>query len=164
MLSQLAEVGVIPGAEHWPNFVRNTSRKFEARFVMLEVTEQSSSSLFFQDMAGSLIPVAVSHGEGRASFRNEQDRKVSQATTPLRYSRNDGTTATELEYPFNPNGSTDSIAGVTSTCGRVLALMPHPERVVRGLTNTWGTIHDGPALGDNSAWMKIFRNARKWCE
>ena len=163
MLSQLAEAGLIPGTSHWPNFVRNKSKKFEARVSLLQVTDESKSSLFFKDMAGSFIPVAVAHGEGRASFRSQSDRNASQSLVALKYSKNNKMVADEDAYPFNPNGSTDSIAGMVSQDGRVLIMMPHPERVVRGITNTWGSIHNGSAFLEDSAWMRIFRNARLWC-
>jgi phosphoribosylformylglycinamidine synthase len=162
MLSQLAEEGLIPGAEHWPNFRQNSSRKFEARVALLKVTPESSSSIFFRDMQDSLIPVAVAHGEGRAEFRSESDRIKCNNLISLKYAKNNGALADEDAYPFNPNASTDSIAGVTSQDGRVLILMPHPERVIRGVTNTWGGIHDGHGFGEDSAWMRLFRNARVW--
>ncbi|KAJ3355388.1 hypothetical protein HDU91_005677, partial [Kappamyces sp. JEL0680] len=131
MLSQLAEAGLIPGAAHWPNFRHNVSKKFEARVSMLKVTSEASS-IFFRDMQESLLPVAVAHGEGRAEFRSASDREQCAGLTVLKYAMNSGGVAADDAYPFNPNGSTDSIAGVTSQDGRVLILMPHPERVVRG--------------------------------
>lgn len=166
MLSQLGEAGLIPGATNWPNFLRNKSKKFEARVSLLKVTEQVSatSSVFFKGMEGSFIPVAVAHGEGRAAFRREDDRQSSESQIALSYSLNTCVVANDAAYPYNPNGSTDSIAGMTSQDGRVLIMMPHPERVVRGITNTWGSVHDGPAFACESAWMRIFQNARSWCE
>ncbi|KAJ3322703.1 hypothetical protein HDV06_002754 [Boothiomyces sp. JEL0866] len=161
MLSQLAEAGMIPGASSWPNFKRNLSEQFEARVALLEV-DQSSTSFWFKGMNGSKLPVAVAHGEGRAEFRNREDREsvVKNGLIGLCYIQNNGSLATSKDYPFNPNGSDLSISGLTSEDGRVLVLMPHPERVVRGVSNTWGTIHDG--LGDDSGWMRLFRNARVW--
>jgi phosphoribosylformylglycinamidine synthase len=166
MLSQLGEAGLIPGATNWPNFLQNKSKKFEARVSLLKISEQEGvqSSVFFKGMEGSLIPVAVAHGEGRATFRNSNDRESSKSQVVLSYALNTGFVANDAAYPYNPNGSTDSIAGVTSQDGRVLIMMPHPERVTRGITNTWGGIHEGSAFIRDSGWMKIFRNARLWCD
>ncbi|KAJ3273775.1 hypothetical protein HDV01_003902 [Terramyces sp. JEL0728] len=163
MLSQLAHAGMIPGASSWPNFKRNASEQFEARVALLQV-DQKSTSFWFDGMNGSKLPVAVAHGEGRAEFRNAEDRTnvIQNGLVGLRYIQNDGSHATAEHYPFNPNGSELSISGLTSADGRVLILMPHPERVVRGVSNTWGSVHDG--LGEDSGWMRLFRNARVWVE
>lgn len=159
MISQLAEAGLIPGTKHWPNFKHNQSKKFEARVSMLKI--QESNSIFFKNMQGSLIPVAVAHGEGRAQFRSTADRAACQSQISAKYVNNAGR---EASYPHNPNGSTDGIAGVTSEDGRVLVMMPHPERVVRGITNTWGSVHDGQGFTKDSGWMRLFRNARLFCQ
>ncbi|TWT22103.1 phosphoribosylformylglycinamidine synthase [Luteimonas wenzhouensis] len=148
MLSQLRDI--IPGAAHWPRFLRNRSEQFEGRLGMLEVP--ASPSLLLAGMAGSRIPVVVAHGEGRAAFAAEGDR--AQVQVALRYVRGDGTPATH--YPANPNGSTDAIAGVTSDDGRVTILMPHPERTLRRINFSWAPA-DWP---DESPWMRMFRNAR----
>jgi len=148
MMSQLKDI--IPGAEHWPRFLRNRSEQFEARFGLLEVAE--SPSLFFAGMAGSRIPVAIAHGEGRASFDRDEDRDA--VTTALRYAANDGSAA--LSYPANPNGSELAIAGVTSRDGRATILMPHPERTPRSVNMSWHPA-DWP---EASPWLRMFRNAR----
>ncbi len=150
MLSQLKDI--IPGAEHWPRFLRNRSEQFEARFGLLEIAD--SPSLFFQGMAGSRIPVAIAHGEGRATFAGESDR--AGAHVALRYVANDGSPA--LTYPANPNGSEEAIAGLTSRDGRVTILMPHPERTPRSVNMSWRPA-DWP--DDASPWLRMFRNARK---
>src|SRR5690606_26391576 len=106
MLAQLKDI--IPGAAHWPRFLRNRSEQFEARFGTLEVLE--SPSLFFRGMSGSRIPVAIAHGEGRAEFASADDRGVAKVA--LRYVQGDGSPA--IDYPANPNGSTDAIAGLCS--------------------------------------------------
>src|SRR3546814_1156865 len=123
MMSQL--VDIIPGAAHWPRFLRNRSEQFEARFGMLEVVE--SPSLFFRGMAGSRIPVAIAHGEGRAEFANAADQTA--ALTALRYVQGDGSPATA--YPANPNGSADAIAGLSSEDGRATILMPQDRKSTR---------------------------------
>jgi len=150
MLSQLRDL--IPGAQHWPKFLRNRSEQFEARTSLLEVAE--SPSVLLRGMAGSRIPVAVAHGEGRAEFDSAADRAAARVA--LRYVDGDGNPATV--YPLNPNGSPDGIAGLCSDDGRATILMPHPERVVRTLNLSWH-----PAgWGDESPWMRMFRNARVW--
>jgi phosphoribosylformylglycinamidine synthase len=148
MMSNLAPI--IPGAEHWPTFQRNRSEQFEARLVMVEVTD--SPSLFFSGMAGSKLPVVVSHGEGRAVFAGEKDK----ALVALRHVDNYGAKA--ITYPFSPNGSPDGITGLTTPDGRFTIMMPHPERVVRSVQMSWH-----PATQDEySPWLQIFRNARKY--
>ena len=128
MMSNLKEI--IPGAEHWPKFLRNVSEQFEARFVMVEVAD--SPSLFFQDMAGSRLPVVVSHGEGRATFNSAEQQ--AQAQVAMRYIDHQGQ-ATEV-YPRNPNGSPQGITSVTTADGRFTIMMPHPERVFRSVQNS----------------------------
>ncbi|MCL1634595.1 phosphoribosylformylglycinamidine synthase [Luteimonas sp. SX5] len=150
MLAQLKDI--IPGAAHWPVFLRNRSEQFEGRLSLVEVPE--SPSLFFRGMAGSRIPVVVSHGEGRAAFAGDADRAA--AAVAMRYIDGDGQPATQ--YPANPNGSTDAIAGLTSDDGRATILMPHPERTPRSVNLSWHP-REWP---DASPWMRMFGNARKW--
>ncbi|MDQ1120272.1 MULTISPECIES: phosphoribosylformylglycinamidine synthase [Pseudoxanthomonas] len=151
MLSQLKDI--IPGAEHWPRFLRNRSEQFEARTALLEVVE--SPSVFFRGMAGSRIPVAVAHGEGRAEFDSAVD--LAAARVSLRYVDGDGQVATR--YPTNPNGSPEGITGLTTSDGRATILMPHPERTPRTVNLSWS-----PAgWADDSPWLRMFRNARVWC-
>ena len=152
MMAQLR--AIIPGAAHWPSFLRNRSEQFEARLAMLEVV--GSPSVFLEGMAGSRIPVVVSHGEGRAEFASEADR--AGATVALRYVAGDGGPA--LAYPDDPNGSIDAIAGLCSADGRATILMPHPERTLRTLNFSWHPA-DWP---DQSPWMRIFHNARRWVD
>lgn len=150
MLAALKEI--IPGAEGWPSFERNASEQYEARLVTLEVAD--SPSLFFKGMAGSRIPVAVAHGEGRAEFVKAGDAR--RTTVALRYVDNYGR-ASEA-YPLNPNGSSGGLAGITAADGRVTALMPHPERVFRSVQMSWAPRE----WGEDSPWMRMFRNARVW--
>ncbi len=148
MLAQLKEI--IPGASHWPKFLRNRSEQFEARLSLVEIIE--SPSLFFSGMTGSRIPVVVSHGEGRAEFQSAADRV--NARVALRYI--DGNGAVASAYPINPNGSPDGITGLTSDDGRVTILMPHPERTPRSMNLSWSP-REWP---EASPWMRMFRNAR----
>ena len=150
MLSQLKPI--IPGAQHWPHFLRNRSEQFEARTALLEVVD--SPSIFLRGMEGSRIPVAVAHGEGRAEFDSAVDQAAARVA--LRYVDGDGR-ATE-RYPLNPNGSPEGITGLSSDDGRVTILMPHPERTPRTLNLSWA-----PAgWGEDSPWLRMFRNARVW--
>jgi phosphoribosylformylglycinamidine synthase len=150
MLAQLK--ALVPGAEHWPRFVRNRSEQFEARLGLVEVVE--SPSLFLAGMAGSVLPIAVSHGEGRAVF--DAPEHAGLAHVAVRFVDGNGKVATT--YPSNPNGSPAGITGLTSADGRSTLLMPHPERVHRTLQLSW---HPG-TWGEASPWLRMFRNARVW--
>ncbi|MDX1376797.1 MAG: phosphoribosylformylglycinamidine synthase, partial [Burkholderiales bacterium] len=152
MLAALKEI--IPGAAHWPTFLRNRSEQYEARFVMVEVLE--SPSILFAGMAGSRMPVASAHGEGRAQFASEADARRAIAT--LRFVDHHGR-PTET-YPLNPNGSPGGLTGFTTADGRFTAIMPHPERVFRSVQMSW-TPDDA---GEDSPWMRVFRNARVWVD
>ncbi|GHB08559.1 phosphoribosylformylglycinamidine synthase [Shewanella indica] len=152
MLSNLKEI--IPGTEHWPHFVRNRSERFEARFSLVEV--QQSPSLFFSGMAGSRMPIAVSHGEGRAEFASAATMAAAEqsGTVALRYVNGKGEVASL--YPQNPNGSPNGLSGICSLDGKVTIMMPHPERVFRTVANSWHPEN----WGEDSPWMRMFRNAR----
>jgi phosphoribosylformylglycinamidine synthase len=153
MLSQLKDI--IPGAEHWPRFLRTRSEQYEGRLALLEV--QASPSLFLQGMEGSRIPVAVAHGEGRAAFDSDADRAA--AAVALCYVDGDGAPA--ATYPANPNGSDNAIAGLASADGRATILMPHPERTLRAANFSWAPREWGaPAGSGDSPWLRMFRNAR----
>lgn len=153
MMSNLRDI--IPGAELWPRFVRNESERFEARFSLVEI--QKSPSIFLGDMAGSHMPIAVSHGEGRAEFRDECHLAAVEDSgiISVRYINNYGQVTTQ--YPFNPNGAPNGITGLTTKDGRVTIMMPHPERSMRTVANSW---HPDD-WGEGSAWLRAFRNARK---
>jgi len=150
MMAHLAQI--IPGAENWPTFQRNRSEQFEARFLMTEIVD--SPSVLLAGMAGSRIPIVVSHGEGRAVFRDPETR--SRATVAVRYIDNYGRVA--ASYPFNPNGSPQGLAGLTTGDGRATIMMPHPERTARTVQMSWHP----EGLGEDSPWMRMFRNARVW--
>ncbi len=150
MFAELADI--IPGAQDWPRFTTNQSERFEARLSLVEVLE--SPSLFLQGMAGSRLPIAVAHGEGYANFKYRGN--ADKAIAAMRYVDNHGR-ATD-QYPFNPNGSAGGLTAVTTADGRFTAMMPHPERVFRNVQTSW-TSED---KAEYSAWMRIWRNARKW--
>ncbi|MGB5831571.1 MAG: phosphoribosylformylglycinamidine synthase subunit PurQ, partial [Thiohalocapsa sp.] len=156
MLANLREL--ISGSEHWPHFVRNRSEQFEARFVMVEVLP--SPSILMQGMAGSRMPIAVAHGEGRAEFRDADHIAAARSRIALRYVETAGGLgrAGAERYPANPNGSPDGITGLTSADGRVTIMMPHPERVFRSLQHSWHPDH----WGEDGPWLRLFRNARVW--
>ena len=152
MMDNLREL--VPGAGHWPHFVRNASEQFEARFVLLEV--QRTPSLFFSGMEGSRIPVALAHGEGLAEFRDAKQLAAAQPFVALRFIDHRGC-ATEA-YPYNPNGSPQGITGLTTADGRCTILMPHPERVWRTAQMSWHP----DEWGETSPWFRMFENARRW--
>ncbi len=156
MMSNLHEL--IPGAERWPHFVRNTSEQFEARVCMVQVPQ--NPSIFFRGMIGSFLPIAVSHGEGRAEFRERTDLDAVLAghQVAMRFMDNRGAPAET--YPANPNGSPQGIAGLTTHDGRFTILMPHPERVTRAVSNSWRPDH----WNEDAPWMRMFRNARVWVD
>jgi phosphoribosylformylglycinamidine synthase len=151
MMAQLKEI--IPGAQHWPKFLRNASEQYESRLVTLEVLD--SPSIFFKGMAGSRIPVAVAHGEGRVSFPHACS--PSKSNGAVRFVDNRGK-PTE-NFPLNTNGSPGGLAGFTAADGRVTIMMPHPERVFRSVQMSWRP----EQWGEDSPWMRMFRNARVWC-
>ena len=151
MMSHLHDL--IPGAEAWPQFRRNLSEQFEARYVMVEV--QDSPSIFFSNMAGSQMPIAVAHGEGRTVFRDAAHAGVVKLA--LRYVDH-RSQPTEI-YPLNPNGSVGGETGYTTPDGRFTIMMPHPERVFRAAQLSW---KPADYAGEDGPWMRMFRNARKW--
>ena len=152
MLAALKEL--IPGAEHWPSFDKNESEQYEARQVMVEVLE--SDSILLTGMEGSHLPIVVAHGEGRAIFESKIQLKylADNSQTGLRYV--DNRDQPTLVYPYNPNGSTAGIAGLTAANGTVTIIMPHPERVFRTFCNSWHPAH----WGEHSPWLRLFQNAR----
>jgi phosphoribosylformylglycinamidine synthase len=149
---------LIPGAAHWPRFVRNRSEQFEGRVALVEVLP--TPSIFFRDMEGSVLPIAVAHGEGRAEFANDAAERgcATGGLVSLRWVDNHGRVA--ASYPANPNGSPAGITGLTTADGRVTILMPHPERVYRTVQNSWHP----EDWGEDGAWTRMFRNARVWVE
>ena len=154
MMSTLRDL--IPGAALWPRFVTNKSERFEARFVEVEV--QKSPSIFYADMAGSQLPIVVSHGEGRAEFKDEAHLQQLEAAglVALRYIDHYGKVT--ARYPMNPNGSPNGITSVTTQDGRFTIMMPHPERVVRTCANSY---HPDD-MGEFSPWLRLFTNARRF--
>jgi phosphoribosylformylglycinamidine synthase len=147
---------IVPGAAAWPAFRRNRSEQFEARWAQVEVLD--SKSLFFSGMAGSRLPIAVAHGEGRAGFAHAGDLAALQGNrqVAMRFVDTDGRAASR--YPRNPNGSPDGVTALCNDDGRVTILMPHPERTVRGTTGSWWPKRNG----EFTPWIQMFRNARKW--
>jgi len=150
MLAHLRDL--IPGAENWPRFARNSSEQFESRLVMVEVLD--SPSIFMSGMQGSKLPLVVAHGEGRAAFDSDEQRCLSFSC--LRYLGPDGAAATT--YPHNPNGSPGGLTGFTTVDGRVTIMMPHPERMFRSVQYSWYP----DDWGEDGPWLRMFRNARKW--
>jgi phosphoribosylformylglycinamidine synthase len=156
MLSNLREL--VPGAEHWPRFVANRSERFEARVALVEVTP--SPSIFFRGMVGSRLPIAVSHGEGRLEPRDRAHLAALEASGTVALRFVDGRGRVAGTYPLNPNGSPSGITALTTPDGRVTIAMPHPERVFRTAQLSWAP----DDWGDDSPWMRMFRNARVWVD
>lgn len=162
MMAALADL--IPGAESWPRFTRNISEKYEARLSLVEILD--SPSIFFKDMAGTRLPIAVAHGEGYANFSKQGDLNLVKPA--IAFVDHNGQ-ATEA-YPFNPNGSPNGLTAVTTDDGRFTIMMPHPERVTRNVNmswapDLWGANDSGgnnTTHGGYTPWMRMFRNARAW--
>ena len=154
MLAALADL--IPGTAGWPTFVRNTSEQYEGRLALVEVLP--SPSLFFTGMEGSVIPIVVAHGEGRARFERHDaaQQLLAGGRVALRFV--DNRERVTERYPANPNGSPLGITGITNTDGRITLLMPHPERVFRSVQMSWHPAE----WGEDSPWIRMFRNARAW--
>lgn len=149
MMSNLTDI--IPGSSAWPSFNRNVSEQFEARFSSVKIAK--SNSIFLKDMQGSVMPIAIAHGEGRAIFTAEQQNNI--ALQYINHSANP-----TQDYPHNPNGSDDAVAGVSNDSGQVTIMMPHPERVFRNIQMS----HHTQNSGEKSPWMKMFENAREWID
>lgn len=152
MMSNLKSL--IPGADHWPHFVRNNSEQFEARFSLVGI--EKSPSIIFAGMAGTVMPVAVAHGEGRAEFKTAKAEDSCHRSGLVSMRFLDNHKQYTIDYPANPNGSPRGITSVTSEDGRATIMMPHPERVFRTVNNSWHP----EEWGEDSGWMRIFRNAR----
>jgi phosphoribosylformylglycinamidine synthase len=152
MLAALKDL--IPGADLWPRFVRNRSEQYEARLALVRIAE--SKSALFMGMQGSILPIAVAHGEGQAEFDlgSTAAGLMTQGLLPLQYV--DMRDQPTEKYPFNPNGSVLGLAGLCSADGRVTSLMPHPERVFRTIQNSWAP----KDWSEDGGWMRLFRNAR----
>jgi phosphoribosylformylglycinamidine synthase len=161
-----ALLGIVPWrgieSEDQPRFIRNTAERFQSRPVMLRILE--SNCIFLEGMAGSVLPIWVAHGEGRFHCpKNSIMGKILAGNlAPVRYADVQGE-ITE-KYPFNPNGSPSGIAGLTTTNGRFLAMMPHPERCFRPADvqaqcwpRSWNQLKASP-------WLRLFQNAYKFAK
>lgn len=153
MLSALKEI--IHGAEHWPTFLKNKSEQFEARLALVKIT--ASPSILLKGMEGSVLPIPVAHGEGRAVFASNAELKKAQISLQYVDDKHD----IAVTYPMNPNGSLDGITGLTSTDGRVTIMMPHPERAFQTRQLSW---HPKEWEDEASPWLRMFQNARQWVE
>jgi len=156
MLSNLKEL--IPGSEHWPKFIKNTSEQFEARFSLVKIKE--SKSIFLNGMQGSIMPIAVAHGEGHALFSSSDATLQALNDNAVCLQFVDNNDIPTEQYPLNPNGSPNGIAGLTTVDGRVTIMMPHPERVYRTVQNSW---HPDD-WSEDAPWLRMFQNARAWID
>lgn len=150
MLSNIKEI--IPGTDKWPTFNANLSEQFEARFISVKI--KKSNSIFFTDMQDSILPIVTAHFEGRATFTNKDNENIIN----MQYVDYSGSVTNS--YPHNPNGSDNACAGVCNDSGRVTILMPHPERVIRTIQNSYHP----KDWQERSPWMRMFENARKWID
>jgi phosphoribosylformylglycinamidine synthase len=163
-LSRLTDI--IPGAENWPTFERNLSEQYEARVCEVEVSDSPSKnpSVFLHGMNGSKLPIVVAHGEGRAQFPSNgaatAQTLIDQGLVSIRYL--DNYHKPTERYPFNPNGSPKGIAGVRTPDGRVLALMPHPERTILKETSSYTPVNQAKDWGEFGPWVRMFKSARRW--
>lgn len=164
MVTRLKEL--IPGAQHWPTFVENNSRQFEARFSMVKIDDSKAAnpSVFLHGMDGSSFPIAVSHGEGLASFSASSSLEAVEAEglAPVKFVDNRLRVAGSEAYPYNPNGSPGGIAGVRSRDGRVLTLMPHPERTIMADVASYVPPEQVAEWGEFGPWIRLFKSARRW--
>lgn len=161
MLTRLAEL--IPGTSNWPLFLENQSEQFEARVSMVKIQDNTKTpSVFLHGMNGSALPIAVSHGEGRANFKQQKDLEVlnTDGLIPMRYTDNKFSVTTK--YPANPNGSPEGIAAVRNLDGRVLALMPHPERTIMVDVGSYVPKEKTEEWGEYGPWVRMFKSARRW--
>lgn len=161
MLTRIAEL--IPGTNNWPLFVDNQSEQFEGRVSMLKIQDNAKTqSVFFHGMNGSSLPIVVSHGEGRVSFKKAGGLEAlnAEGLVPMRYVDNRGKVTTK--YPYNPNGSPEGVAAVRSLNGRVLAMMPHPERTIMADVGSYVPKERVEEWGEFGPWVRMFRSARKW--
>jgi phosphoribosylformylglycinamidine synthase len=142
------------GTSKWPRLKRNESAQFEARVALVKV--MPSPCIFLKGMDKSIAPIAVAHGEGRLDLDEE-----FQELACMQYVLPSGEPANAGDYPYNPNGSRLGVTAMTSPCGRFLAMMPHPERVVMDMANTWKSGGEKRVYGP---WMKMFWNAREWVQ
>ncbi|MEM1243254.1 MAG: phosphoribosylformylglycinamidine synthase [Pseudomonadota bacterium] len=154
MFAQLK--AIIPGADYWPEFIRNRSEQFEARLVNVHIAQ--SPSLFFSGMVGAHLPVVVSHAEGQAQWQAENQLQALQQNQQVIMQYIDYHGTVSQRYPFNPNGSPAGVAAFTNTDGRITIMMPHPERTFRAAQFSWCR----KDLGEQSPWMQLFYNARSW--
>ena len=143
---------IMPGTNLWPDFVKNESEQFEARFVSVDIPK--NNSIFLKEMDGSTLPIVVSHGEGRVKFKNESQLMNFKLAKLITLSYVNGT----LSYPMNPNGSQLGITGLTNTDGRITIMMPHPERVFRTDQNSWHP----KEWNEFGPWYRMFANANKY--
>jgi phosphoribosylformylglycinamidine synthase len=148
-----------------PRFIQNASGRFESRWVTVKILE--SPAIMFRGMTGSTLGIWVAHGEGRLHFPDPalMDEVIDQKLVSVVFVDDEGRADGKISksYPFNPNGSPFGITGLCTPDGRHLAMMPHPERSFLKWQWPWlpGDLKDGVR---ESPWIRMFQNAREWCD
>lgn len=142
----LTEAGLLPGrtpGDRAVALVENESARFEDRTVRLAVSEESSP--WTEGLSGEVLEMPSAHAEGRPLWHGKA--LGAGARVVFRYCDSGGDPT--AEYPQNPSGAPEAVAGITDSTGTVLGLMPHPERA----SLTAHSSQDG---------LKLFRNLARW--
>jgi len=158
----LVKSGILPGFDS--SFTQevtltwNDSGRFENRWVTLAV-DPGTTCVWLKGITSIELPIR--HGEGKFIPKDDAtlDRLRTGGQVAVRYSRPDGSPA-QGKFPFNPNASTDDIAGICDPTGRVFGLMPHPEAYVHRTNHPRWTRSKIP---DEGAGLAVFRNAVDYC-
>ncbi len=153
----LVKAGILPGINGYfkkqcVSLITNDSERFEDRWVFLKVDAEHS---VFTRGIKSLITLPVAHAEGKFVTENGVLDKIKNYIV-FQYVNDKGEPA---GYPFNPNGSMMNIAGIADPTGRILGLMPHPERFISYLQHPNHTRKNLPESGDG---LLIFKNAVRY--
>lgn len=150
----LVKAGILPGfnnyfEEQTVSLINNDSERFEDRWVYLKVYEHS----VFTRGIKAIITLPVAHAEGKFVTKDQKILNKIKDHIVFEYVNQDGS---EPGYPANPNGSMLNIAGITDKSGRILGLMPHPERYISYLQHPQHTRQKFNSIGDG---LYIFKNA-----
>lgn len=153
-------VGALPDSKQ-PRFIHNDSGRFESRWTTVGIDE-NTPAMMLKGMGGSRMGVWCAHGEGKVKFPDESmlPDVLKNGQAAVRYV--DAAGSPTEQYPLNPNGSPQGIAGLCSKDGRHLAMMPHPERAFLGWQVPWAPADAGVDPYGPGPWLQMFQNAQKW--